>query len=203
MLNYKLKMIKSPELTYRKTFISECRQIYCMPKLNKAKLEVLTHYIVSKCGNKPNFGKTLLFKLLYFSDFDYFEQYEEYLTGETYRKIQFGPAPSHIKPILEKLVKNKLIKEVKAEYCGKHQSKYIALKEPNMESFDGKELETIDKVIGMLSNMSANQVSAYSHRDMPYMATKNKGTIDYKLVFYRDNFSSVREYCESKVQKCP
>ena len=42
--------------------------------------------------------------------------------------------------------------------------------------------------------MNARQISAFSHRDMPYKATGDGDIIDYELVFYRDSLFSVREY---------
>lgn len=51
------------------------------------KLKHLILYILGKCGQKPNMGKILLNKLLYFSDFDYFEKTGEAITGTIYRKL--------------------------------------------------------------------------------------------------------------------
>lgn len=42
-------------------------------KLDKFK-EVLL-YVLGKVGSKPNVGETVLCKLLYFIDFDYYEKY--------------------------------------------------------------------------------------------------------------------------------
>lgn len=38
-------------------------------------------YVLNKVGGKPNVGETVLHKLLYFIDFDYYEKVEENLTG--------------------------------------------------------------------------------------------------------------------------
>lgn len=40
-------------------------------KMNKEKYKNLILYLCQKCANKNNFGKTLLYKLLYFCDFDW------------------------------------------------------------------------------------------------------------------------------------
>ena len=44
-------------------------------------------YILNKCGQKPNVGKTVLNKLLYFADFNYYEKYFESITGVEYVKL--------------------------------------------------------------------------------------------------------------------
>jgi transcriptional regulator with XRE-family HTH domain len=62
-------------------------------KFDAEKFKQLLLYILSKCGGRPNVGETVLYKLLYFCDFDYFEIYEKSLTGMKYKKMQFGPVP--------------------------------------------------------------------------------------------------------------
>ncbi len=62
---------------------------------NIEKFKQVLHYIIHQCGSLENVGKTVLFKILYFTDFDYYELYEEKLTGEPYRKLPLGPAPVH------------------------------------------------------------------------------------------------------------
>jgi hypothetical protein len=51
------------------------------------RLKNLILYIIGKCGQKPNMGKILLNKLLYFSDFDYYEKHGESITNTIYRKL--------------------------------------------------------------------------------------------------------------------
>jgi DNA-binding XRE family transcriptional regulator len=57
--------------------------------LDKFKQVIL--YLMEKVGSKPNIGETVLHKLLYFIDFDYYEKYEENLMGATYIKNHHGP----------------------------------------------------------------------------------------------------------------
>jgi hypothetical protein len=44
--------------------------------------------------------------------------------------------------------------------------------------------------------MNATQLSEFSHLDMPWKATQDDDVIDYRLVFYREPLTSVREYPE-------
>jgi transcriptional regulator with XRE-family HTH domain len=43
-------------------------------------------YILNKCAQKPNVGKTVINKLLYFADFNYYEKYWKNITGVNYLK---------------------------------------------------------------------------------------------------------------------
>jgi len=74
---------------------------------NSEKLSEMVHYIIYKCGKNTNFGKTVLYKLLYFSDFNHYKKNNKSITNEEYRKIEFGPAPVHIAIIIDKLEKKK------------------------------------------------------------------------------------------------
>ena len=53
------------------------------PKLQVDKFKNILLYILSQCAGKPNVGETVLYKLLYFSDFNYYELYEDHLAVAT------------------------------------------------------------------------------------------------------------------------
>ena len=56
------------------------------------------------------------------------------------------------------------------------------------------EKEVIDRVIEQMSDWSAAAISNYSHKDMPWQATKEGEEINYELAFYREAPFSVRNY---------
>ena len=64
-----------------------------MGEFSEDKFKNLLHYIIHNTGHISNIGKTVLFKILYLTDFNYYELFEEKLSGETYLKYPFGPAP--------------------------------------------------------------------------------------------------------------
>lgn len=160
----------------------------------KVKFEELLHYIIHKCGHLENIGKTTLYKLMYFCDFDYYELFETPLTGEEYIKLSHGPAPTHFDEVIADLKNKKFIKTESVDYHGCTQQKFLCISEPKLSSLSATEKEVADKVIAKLCNMNASQVSAYSHMDMPWQATQDGEIIDYHLVFYRDDVLSVRQY---------
>jgi len=158
------------------------------------KLEQVLHYIIHHVGGLPHVGKPVLHKLLYFCDFDYYEIYEEPLTGEQYYKLDLGPVPVDFDRIIQNLETNNKIIELKVHYHGHPQEKYISLDEPDVSLLSARELEVVHETLERLSSMNATQISAYSHQDTPWKATEDKEIIDYELVFYRDPVTSVREY---------
>jgi hypothetical protein len=54
---------------------------------NKEKFKELLLYILYEVGMKPNIGKTVLYKLLYFCDFNFYELYGKSITGMQYIKL--------------------------------------------------------------------------------------------------------------------
>ena len=167
-----------------------------IPQLDVEKFKNILLYILEKCAGKPNVGETLLYKLLYFSDFNYYELYEEHLTGAEYRKLPYGPVPHNMKSILKEMIKQKKIQRIKAPYHGYQQTRYIPLEQADLTKMNAAEKEVIDKVIDQFSDWSAKAISEYSHKDVPWLATKDKQPIDYELALYRTPPYSVRTYEE-------
>ena len=165
-----------------------------VPKLKVQKFKNILLYILEKCAGKPNIGETLLYKLLYFSDFNYYELYEEHLSGAKYRKLPFGPVPQKLDTVITSMIKDSQLQRVKTNYHGFKQTRYLPLEKPNLSTFSAREKDVIDKVIDQYSDWSASAISDYSHKDMPWLASEDGEMIDYELVFYREPPFSVRNY---------
>ncbi len=169
-----------------------------VPTLNINKFKNVLLYILERCAGKPNVGETVLYKLLYFSDFNYYELYEEHLTGAKYRKLPYGPVPQKLDTIISQMMESGQIKRIKTEYFDKIQTRYIPLVKADLTEFKASEKEVIDKVIEQMSDWSATIISNYSHGDKPWKATDNNNEIHYELVFYRRPPYSVRVYEEDE-----
>ncbi len=165
-----------------------------VPKLQINKFKNVLLYILERCAGKPNVGETVLYKLLYFSDFNYYELYEEHLTGAKYRKLPFGPVPQKLDIIIQQMMEHGQLKRVKTEYHGYPQTRYLPLEKADLTKLKASEKEVIDRVIEQMSDWSATAISNYSHRDMPWLASKEGEEINYELAFYRDAPFSVRNY---------
>lgn len=166
-----------------------------VPKLKTGKFKEVLIYILEKTAGKLNVGQTVLYKLLYFSDFNYYERFEEQLTGAKYQKNLHGPTPIAFKKIIDEMI-DKEIKIDCNDYFGRKQLRYIALRKADLRKINGAEKEIIDDVINRLGDMNATQISDYSHEDVPWKVTKDSEIIDYETVFYRGPQYSVREYKE-------
>jgi len=166
-----------------------------VPQKNLEKFKEVFLYILNKVGSKPNVGETVIYKLLYFIDFNFYEKFEEQLIGSAYKKNSYGPTPVEFKKIVEKMIKDKEIIKIQNKYFEYPQTKYLPLRKANLsELADG--IEIIDDVLNKLSDMTVTQISEYSHNDVPWLATEDGEIIEYESVFYRTFPYSVREYNE-------
>ncbi len=163
-------------------------------KLDKFKQVFL--YILEKVGGKANVGLTVLYKLLYFIDFDYYEKYEEQLMGLTYIKNHHGPTPKEFIKVIEEMKRKEEIEEVKSQYFKFEQRKYLPRINPDLSKLNGREIEMINAVLARLSDMSATALSNYSHADVPWMTHEDGEEINYESVFYRNDPYSVRQYAD-------
>lgn len=172
-----------------------------VPRKNLKKFKEVLIYILGKVGAKPNVGETVLYKLLYFIDFNYYEKYEEQLIGATYIKNHHGPTPIEFQAIVNEMIEQKEIEVVKSKYFQHLQKKYLPHREPDLSVFNANEIKLIDDVLQKLSSMNASTISEYSHQDVPWIVTPERQKIDYESVFYRTPAYSVREYSSDEVQK--
>ncbi len=169
-----------------------------VPELQVEKFKNVLLYILGKCAGKPNVGETVLYKLLYFCDFNYYELYEEHLTGAIYRKLNYGPVPRKAEAIIRKMVEEGQIQKIKTDYHGYTQTRYIPLVKPDLMIFSAAEKEVIDNVLDRMADWSAKMLTEYSHNDKPWKATDMNDIIDYELAFYREPPYSVRVYEEDE-----
>lgn len=164
------------------------------PKLKVNIFKNVLLYILEKCAGKPNVGETVLYKLLFFCDFNHYELYEEHLTGASYRKLPFGPVPQHLDALIKQMIETGQLQRIKTDYYGLQQTRYLPLVKADLTSLKASEKEVIDKVVEQMSDWSASAISNYSHQDIPWLASKEGEEIDYELVFYREAPFSVRNY---------
>jgi len=191
-----LGMKKEPEIKISNITPKEKEQSIriSVPQKHLDKFKEVLLYILNKIGSKPNIGETVIYKLLYFIDFDYYEQYEEQLIGATYQKNTYGPTPIEFKKIIDEMVSDEELEIVKSKYFNYPQTKYLPHRKANLHILSGEELEHIDNELNRLSDMNASEISNYSHKDVPWLAAEEGEIIDYESVFYRTDEYSMRNY---------
>lgn len=166
------------------------------------KLKQLILYITKETEGIDTFWKTVLNKLLYFSDFDYYEWTNRLITWSNYIKLPRWPAVDNLTEVLEEMQRDSLI-----DLCEKSFSSYIQFKitprkeadldflneldesiKSEYENIDiPKSIEIINNVLNRFKYHKASAISSISHRDAPYYCTNNIGeTINPDLVYNRN-----------------
>ena len=169
-----------------------------VPELKMRKLQNILLYILEKTAGKANVGESVLSRLMYFADFNFYEIYEEHLSGMSYKKQPFGPTPIELDKVLNGMVDGGMIKKLKSEFQGLVLSRFIPLLQSNLHNLKASEKEVIDYVVGQMGNWSANRINEYAQKDMPYLAAKEGEVISFEMAFYRESPFSVRYYKEDE-----
>lgn len=157
------------------------------------KFKQILLYVLSKIGGKPNIGQTVLYKILYFIDFDYYEKYQEQLIGARYIKNTHGPTPVIFPKIIKDLEKAGKIETIKSKFYKYDQTKYLINPETKIDlsGLSAEQLAHIDWELNRLSDLTATQISDLSHKDTPWLVAKDKEVLEYEFSFYRPEETSV------------
>lgn len=165
-----------------------------VPQEKVEKFREILLYILDKIGGRVNVGESVICKLLYFIDFDYYEKYEEQLIGAAYRKNHHGPTPMAFVEIVSKMQENGEVEQVLHQYYQYRQKKYLARRKADLSILSARELELIDWEIERFQDFNAIMMEDYSHKDVPWITAEDQQQIDYESVFYRTPEFSVRQY---------
>lgn len=164
------------------------------PKVNPEKLREVLLYILEKVGAKPNIGETVLYKLLYFIDFDYYEKYGRSITGLTYIRNHFGPTPAKsFADVISGMEKQDEIEIVETKFFTNKQKKYLPTVKSELQKLSAKELTHINEELVRLSDKTASELTELSHYDTPWVVAKQGKKIEYRDVFYRTIRTAVTE----------
>lgn len=150
---------------------------------NKEKFQNLILYIARASKADPKFGATKLNKILYFSDFEAYGLWGKSITGATYIRLDRGPVPKPILPTLRELEDTQKIRREERKYFHHTQKRVEAITEPNLVSFDPREIELVDRVMGELRILNASDVSALSHLDEGWRLAQDREVIPYSSVY--------------------
>lgn len=164
------------------------------PLVNTEKLREVLLYVLGKVGAKPNIGETVLYKLLYFIDFDYYEKHGRSITGLTYIRNHYGPTPTKsFVDVVKQMESQKELEIVSTKYFNNTQKKYLPVVDADLQELSAKELQHIDETLARLSDKTASELSELSHYDTPWLAAKDGKPIAYRGVFYRTSITAVTE----------
>lgn len=136
-------------------------------------------------ANNPTLGKTKLLKLLYFLDFGFFEKHGKSVTGDTYRKLNYGPVAEHSMRLLDEMELSGEVTRVPTQAGPYEQTRYVHNVRADLSVFNGAELEELENVARAYADYTGSQVAQITHEEAPWKATEEGEEIDYRLAWYR------------------
>lgn len=160
------------------------------PDLKKTKLEQAILFFLSH-ANGAQLGKTKLMKLLYYADFDHYEQYDASITGARYRKLDHGPVPDDAWAAIAELESAERIVREDVLVGGYLQHHYEATEPVDLAAFSPTELDVLHRVAQRWANHTTKQIEAATHGEAPWAAVRRNEIIPYDLAHYRNNFGGM------------
>jgi hypothetical protein len=150
------------------------------------RLGELILYISQKCADDPTFCATKLNKILFYSDFLSFFTFGKPIAGVEYQKLEHGPAPKQLLPVREELKRKGELAVEKRPFFDKHQHRCVALRDPDLEGFSGRDIAVIDAWIERFWGKTATEVSNLSHQ-RAWRIAKEGESIPYQAVYLSED----------------
>lgn len=130
-------------------------------------------YIASRLHDKPTYGLTLLGKAVCLIDSTSYVKTGKPITNFTYIKQEFGPTPdAQFLAVRDMLVQNGELQSKQVSYFGYLQTRYVAMREPNVEVFEKDEIALINDVLDKIAHMTASDLSEYTHQLVAWQAAE-------------------------------
>lgn len=160
------------------------------PHPNREKLEQAILFFLH-ASNIAYLGKTKLMKLLYFADFDHFEQYDVPITGARYRKLEHGPIPDDAMIAIAELDRAGRVRRMDVVAEGFTQHRYEPNEPVNLSAFSPTELDVLHQAAQRWASHSTKQIEAATHGEAPWIAVRRNEINPYHLAYYRNNFGAM------------
>lgn len=150
---------------------------------DERKFEELILYVAQESRDDLKCGATKLNKILFYADFEAYHTLGRSITGQPYQKLERGPAPRRVVPVVERLECQGACRWEDRTWFGLPLRKLVALREPELSLFTPDELEVAQAVIRELWELNATEVSDLSHRFVGWQAADIGEEIPYGTVF--------------------
>ncbi len=160
---------------------------YELPVKDKAaRQRELVLYVANACvEGDPTYSKVKLLKILYHSDFESYGMYREPITGMPYRKFPFGPCPANFAILQQEMIRDRLIHVHRHRVHDFTSQRLLPLHEPTFDYLSARDTFVVNRWIRFFWNMSARDVSEYSH-GRAWKIAKEGELIPYEAAFISD-----------------
>lgn len=156
-----------------------------MGTLNEAKYRNAILYFATHINN-GTLGRLKLMKLLYYLDFDHYEQYGQSVTGDEYRHMPKGPWPVSAMVVLERMQREAILSVYQRNIGYEHpMDEYVPERQYDITVFAPSEVEILASVAGKWLLHTGTNLMAATHGEPPWLETPPGAIIDYRLALLR------------------
>lgn len=143
-------------------------------------------YVSDKSKDAPRFGLIKLNKIIWRADFTAFAERKVPVTGRSYQKLEHGPAPVEMRPLLRQMEQEKLIEidrnEITPEVV---EQRVFAMVPAYQHFFSPDDAAYLDAAIAYYWNKTGMEASDDSH-DMGWKTREIGDEMPYELAFLSD-----------------
>ena len=143
---------------------------------SKERLGAMMAYIASK-GH--DIYRTNLNKLLFYGDLTAYYLRGKGISGAAYLNMPYGPVPEAVDEVANDLAAMGVISRINAPEFGSGARRITKGERPGPE-LSTEEMEILDWVLDNYGNMSASEISEYSHQEKAYKFTRPLEPIAYE-----------------------
>lgn len=157
-------------------------------EFNRERFEALVLYIAWRTRDDPEFGRTKLAKVLFYSDLAIYAETGRPLTGAVYIHRAFGPFPAELDSLEEKVHGERIARSQRIEAPwdiedDRESLKILPRREPpglskTFEEWDVQRY-VVDSYIDKISRMGSWKVSDDSHKHPGWLMTDEYEEIPY------------------------
>ena len=143
-------------------------------------------YVMKKCEESTFFGLTKLNKILWKADFSAYASRRVPVTGRQYQRLQQGPAPVEMLPVLQDLLRDGHIHIENRQQGALSEKRPISLVDPFLRYFSADDLAYLDAAIDYYRSHSGRGVSKDSH-GIAWKTRDNGAPMAYDLALLSDD----------------
>ena len=160
-----------------------------IPDIEKYKHMILL-FLRMNLSKDGKITKTKLAKLLYLSDFAWFYENFESMSGMQYRKITYGPVPDTFFRVLDELevsgkinVDRKIFEGKEMFLVGESESN----KNEKIKTLSKEESALMEKIGKKWKDKKTQEIVNFTHNQLPYSLCRDNEFIPYELITQEDS----------------
>jgi hypothetical protein len=149
------------------------------------RLKEATLYAAQKSQRMDRLGGIKLNKILWRSDFRSFYARRQPVTGRTYQRLKFGPAPIEMVPVLAELHRDGLLVTEQRKVFDKTEHRPVPQADPVLNFFSQEDLDYLDESIQHYWSMTGAETSDESH-GIAWRSREDGDPIPYEAAYFED-----------------